>query len=141
MVQRAEAAGEGAALRAARQSCDWLRGPCPELCGRGDSAYCQESCRLGQALTGLLGVFQLLDCVDFEQHIDDCILNLLESHMHSQSSVLRRMAVTSLVLLSTRPKTVSGGIWAKWRHPPGAGLQALLPAEACLDFARNREGR
>lgn len=141
MVQRAEAAGEGAALHAARQSCDWLRGPCPELCGRGDSAYCQESCRLGHALTGLLGVFQLLDCVDFEQHIDDCILNLLQSHMHSQSLVLRRMAVTSLVLLSTRPKTVSGGIWAKWRHPPGAGLQALLPAEACLDFARNREGR
>ncbi|XP_040399110.1 uncharacterized protein LOC121062887 isoform X2 [Cygnus olor] len=57
---------------------------------------------------------ELLDCVDFEQHIDDCILNLLESHMHSQSSVLRRMAVTSLVLLSTRPKTA-------------VTLQGLLP--------------
>ncbi|XP_038025578.2 maestro heat-like repeat-containing protein family member 7 isoform X2 [Anas platyrhynchos] len=47
---------------------------------------------------------ELLDCVDFEQHVNDCILDLLRSHLRSQSSVLRRMAVTSLVTLSTRPK-------------------------------------
>lgn len=83
----------------------------------------------------------MLDCVDFEQLVNDCILDVLHSHLRSQSSVLRRMAVTSLVTLSARPKMVSGGIWAKWRHPPGAGLQVLLPAEACLDFAKNWEGR
>ncbi|XP_068523910.1 maestro heat-like repeat-containing protein family member 7 [Anas acuta] len=57
-----------------------------------------------EEITAMAVFTELLDCVDFEQLVDNCIPHLLHSHLRSQSSVLRRMAVTSLVTLSTRPK-------------------------------------
>ncbi|KAM6035116.1 maestro heat-like repeat-containing protein family member 7 [Theristicus caerulescens] len=61
---------------------------------------------------GAMAVFiELLDSTDFEH---GPVLRLLQSHLQSESLVLRRMAVTSLVTLSGRPKRA-------------ATLQDLLP--------------
>ncbi|XP_066843784.1 maestro heat-like repeat-containing protein family member 7 [Anser cygnoides] len=85
---------------------------CASMFEEAVTGLCQR--RKHKEIVAMAVFTELLDCVDFEQHIDDCILNLLQSHMHSQSLVLRRMAVTSLVVLSTRPKTA-------------VTLQGLLP--------------
>ncbi|KAM6227874.1 uncharacterized protein M6G45_017575 [Spheniscus humboldti] len=63
---------------------------------------------------GAMTVFvELLDCTDFE-YVDGRVLHVLQSHLQSHSSVLRRMAVTSLVALSGRPEMA-------------ATLQGLMP--------------
>nr|XP_047912368.1 uncharacterized protein LOC125181574 isoform X4 [Anser cygnoides] len=85
---------------------------CASMFEEAVTGLCQR--RKHKEIVAMAVFTELLDCVDFEQHIDDCILTLLQSHMHSQSLVLRRMAVTSLVVLSTRPKTA-------------VTLQGLLP--------------
>lgn len=72
----------------------------------------QELCWLCWALTLLLGLFQLLDGTDFE-HVTGSVLRVLQFHLYSKSLVLRRMAVSSFVKLSGRPKKVSRGSWAQ----------------------------
>jgi len=86
------------------QSCDGLWDPCPEPCGRGNSACCWTSCWLGQAHIVLLVVFQLLGCVGIEEHTDGSILCLLQSHLRSWSLVLHGLLLTSLVKLSQNPR-------------------------------------
>lgn len=60
----------------------------------------------------LLGVFQLLDCVkvtDIVAYMNGYrIQSLLQSHLQSQKSVLRDLAITTLVKLSAIPTMVSG---------------------------------
>lgn len=59
-----------------------------------------------------LGVFQLLDCTRLK--IDDSlILYVLHMRLRSESSVLRKVAITSLATLSEKPKQVSRGSQAQ----------------------------
>ncbi|KAM6187497.1 maestro heat-like repeat-containing protein family member 7 [Sarcoramphus papa] len=63
---------------------------------------------------GIMTVFvELLDCTSFEQ-VDGHVLHVLQLHLQSESVVLRRMAVASLVTMSGRPEKA-------------ATLQGLLP--------------
>ena len=68
----------------------------------------RELCWLCRALTLLPRVFQLLDCTNFE-HVDGHVLQVLQLHLQSESLVLRRMTVASLVTMSGRPEKVSRG--------------------------------
>ncbi|KAM6327911.1 maestro heat-like repeat-containing protein family member 7 [Alca torda] len=56
---------------------------------------------------------ELLEYTDLE-HVDGQVLNILQSHLKSEEVLLRRLAVSSLVTLSRRPKKA-------------ATLQGLLP--------------
>ncbi|KAM6328617.1 uncharacterized protein FN964_015934 [Alca torda] len=63
---------------------------------------------------GAMAVFvELLEYTDLE-HVDGQVLNILQSHLKSEEVLLRRLAVSSLVTLSRRPKKA-------------ATLQGLLP--------------
>lgn len=79
---------------------------------RGGGSSSHGSCRRGRPLMVLLGVFQLLECVnvtDIVEYVNGYrIPSLLQSHLKSQNSVLRDLATTSLVRLSVIPAMVSG---------------------------------
>lgn len=76
---------------------------------------CPEPSRSSAAVLGshsAPGVFQLLDCTRFKTD-DSSILHVLHMQLHSRSSVLRKVAVTSLAMLSEEPEQVSRGSQAQ----------------------------
>lgn len=77
--------------------------PCPEPSRSSAAVLSSHSA---------LGVFQLLDCARFKTDSTP-ILHVLHVHLHSTSSVVHRVAVTSLATLSEKPEQVSRGSQAQ----------------------------
>ncbi|KAM9508636.1 maestro heat-like repeat-containing protein family member 6 [Guaruba guarouba] len=80
--------------------------PCPEPSRSSAAVLSSHSA---------LGVFQLLDCARFKTDSTP-ILHVLHVHLHSTSSVVHRVAVTSLATLSEKPEQAKAML-----------LQGLLP--------------